>query len=142
MPSPSPCLFPSILRTKEYLPRLARVWNTPDVETHSRKPCSLNLAVHAEMQLDRKEAAMATGQLIENSNSISVLAMVFHFMRVDDVNKQILLASETSLIPLRISRRRVKLLEILKDDDECGISFQEGQHFRIVNNRIWMTNEL
>lgn len=60
----------------------------PDVETHFRKAYSLNLAVHAGMQLDRKEAAMATGQLIENSNSISVLAMVFHFMRVDDVNKQ------------------------------------------------------
>ena len=36
---------------QEYLPRLARIWNTPDVESYFRRACSLNLAVHAEMQL-------------------------------------------------------------------------------------------
>lgn len=38
-------------REEEYLSRLARVWNTADPETHFRRACSLNLVVHAEMQL-------------------------------------------------------------------------------------------
>jgi len=35
----------------------------------------------------------------------------------------------------------VKLLEILKDDNEFGVSFEEGQQFLIVNDRIRVTNE-
>ncbi|KAF1974407.1 hypothetical protein BU23DRAFT_579833 [Bimuria novae-zelandiae CBS 107.79] len=31
--------------------RLARIWNTADPEAHFRRACSLNLRVHAEMQL-------------------------------------------------------------------------------------------
>ena len=38
-------------RTEEYIPRLARVWNVADIETHFRRACSMDLAVHAEMQL-------------------------------------------------------------------------------------------
>ena len=36
---------------KEYLSRLARVWNTADPEMHFRRACPVNLAVHAETQL-------------------------------------------------------------------------------------------
>ncbi|KAL8823912.1 MAG: hypothetical protein Q9191_005451 [Dirinaria sp. TL-2023a] len=36
---------------EEYLSRLARIWNTEDSETYFQKACSLNLTVHAEMQL-------------------------------------------------------------------------------------------
>ncbi|KAH7108966.1 hypothetical protein EDB81DRAFT_704908 [Dactylonectria macrodidyma] len=38
-------------REEEYVSRLARVWNVPDPETHFRNACSLNLSVHAEVQL-------------------------------------------------------------------------------------------
>jgi OTT_1508-like deaminase len=36
---------------KEYLSRLANIWDTADPEAHFRKACSRNLVVHAEMQL-------------------------------------------------------------------------------------------
>jgi len=91
--------------------------------------------------MDREEAAIATGQIIENSNSISVLAMVFHFMRADDVNKQNIVSIRDIYDPSIDFPSWVKLLEILKDDDECGISFQQGQQFLIVNDRIRVTNE-
>ena len=35
----------------------------------------------------------------------------------------------------------VKLLEILKVDDDCGIAFQEGRQVLIVNNQIRVSNE-
>lgn len=35
----------------EHFARLARIWNTADPEAHFRKACSLNLTVHAAMQL-------------------------------------------------------------------------------------------
>ncbi|KAG7402651.1 hypothetical protein Forpi1262_v018918 [Fusarium oxysporum f. sp. raphani] len=38
-------------REEEYIHRLGRVWNAPDPETHFRNACSLNLSVHAEVQL-------------------------------------------------------------------------------------------
>ncbi len=38
-------------REKDYLSRLARVWNTDDPEAYFRRACSINLTVHAEMQL-------------------------------------------------------------------------------------------
>jgi hypothetical protein len=91
--------------------------------------------------MDREEAAIATGQIIENSNSISVLAMVFHVMRADDVNKQNIVSIRDIYDPSIDFPSWVKLLEILKDDDECGIFFQQGQQFLIVNDRIRMTNE-
>ena len=50
---PLTCVLRRVIgsHAEEYLPRLARVWNTPDVESYFRRACSLNLAVHAEMQL-------------------------------------------------------------------------------------------
>lgn len=36
---------------KEFIPRLARIWNTTDAESHFRRACSLDLVAHAEMQL-------------------------------------------------------------------------------------------
>ena len=95
-----------------------------------------------QVTIDRKEEAIATGQLIENSNSISVLAMVFHFMRADDINKQNIVSIRDIFDPSTNFPSWVKLLEILKDDDdEHGVFFQEGQHFLIVNDRIQVTNE-
>lgn len=38
-------------RENEYRARLARVWNTDDAESFFRRACSINLTVHAEMQL-------------------------------------------------------------------------------------------
>lgn len=38
-------------REEVCLSRLARVWNTDDPEVYFRRACSLNLTVHAEMQL-------------------------------------------------------------------------------------------
>ncbi|KAH7113693.1 hypothetical protein B0J13DRAFT_460669, partial [Dactylonectria estremocensis] len=38
-------------REEEYVSRLVRVWNVLDPETHFRNACSLNLSVHAEVQL-------------------------------------------------------------------------------------------
>ncbi|KAL8706065.1 MAG: hypothetical protein Q9201_000858 [Fulgogasparrea decipioides] len=38
-------------REEEYLSRLARIWNTDDPEAYFQRACSLNLTVHAEMQL-------------------------------------------------------------------------------------------
>ena len=90
--------------------------------------------------MDRKEIATATGQLIESGNSISVLTMVFHFMRADDVNKQNIVSMRDIFDPSTNFPSWVKLLEILKDD-ECGVSFQKGQQFLIVNDRIRVTNE-
>ena len=37
--------------------------------------------------IDRKEEAITIRQLIRNSNLILVLAIIFHFMRADDINK-------------------------------------------------------
>ena len=85
---------------------------------------------------DRQEAAIATGQLVENSNWISVLAMVFHSMRAGDVTKQDIVSIRDILDPSTNFPSRLKLLEILKDD-----VFQEGQYFLIVNDRIRVTNE-
>ena len=90
--------------------------------------------------MDRKEIATATGQLIESGNSISVLTMVFHFMRADDVNKQNIVSMRDIFDPSTNFPSWVKLLEILKDD-ECGVSFQKGQQFLIVNDRIRVTNK-
>ncbi|KAI9773664.1 MAG: hypothetical protein M1840_006938 [Geoglossum simile] len=36
---------------KEYISRLASIWDTADPEAHFRRVCSKNLVVHAEMQL-------------------------------------------------------------------------------------------
>ena len=90
---------------------------------------------------DQKEEAITTGKLIENSNSISIPVMVFHFMRADDINKQNIISIRNIFDPYTIFPSWVKLLEILKDDDERGVFFQEGHHFLIVNDRIQVTNE-
>ena len=62
--------------------------------------------------MDRKEAAIATGQLIENSNSISVMTMVFHFMAADDVNKQNIVSMRDIFDPSTEFPSWMKLLEI------------------------------
>ena len=62
--------------------------------------------------IDRNEAAIATGQLIENSNSISVPAMVFHF--IDHSHCLIIFTSseflllENSRDTLRQQKQRLK----------------------------------
>ena len=66
--------------------------------------------------IDRKEAATATRQLIENSNSTSVLAMVLDFMRADDVNKQNLVSMKNISDPSTDFPSWVKLLDIQKYD--------------------------
>lgn len=91
--------------------------------------------------MDQKEAAIATGQPIGNSNSISILAMVFHFMRADDVNKQNIVSVRDIFDPSTEFPSWLKLLEVLKDDDELGVCFNDGQQFLIVNDRIRVTNE-
>lgn len=91
--------------------------------------------------LDTGDVAIVTEQLVNNSNSTSVLAMVFHFMRADDFDKQDIV-SMRDIFDLSINRPSwVKLLEILKVDDDFGIAFQEGQQVLIVNDRIRVSNE-
>ena len=50
---PLSCVLRRVLgdRVEEFVPRLARIWNTTDAETHFRRACSLDLVAHAEMQL-------------------------------------------------------------------------------------------
>jgi hypothetical protein len=48
---------------------------------------------------NRQEAAIATGQVVENSKWISVLAMVFHAMRADDINKHDIISIRDILHP-------------------------------------------
>ncbi len=84
---------------------------------------------------------VVTEQLINNSNSTMVLAMVFHFIRADDFDKQNIV-SMRDIVDLSTNRPSwMKLLEILKADDDFGIAFQEGQQVLIVNNRIRVSNE-
>ena len=91
--------------------------------------------------LGRGDATIVIEQLIDNPNSTSVLAIVFHFMRADSFNKQDIV-SMRDIFDLSTNRPSWgKLLEILKADDAFGIAFQEGQQMLIVNNRIRVSNE-
>ena len=73
------------------------------------------------------DVAMVTEQLINNRNSTSVLAIVFHLMRADDFDKQDIV-SMRDILDLSTNRPSWgKLVEILKADDDFGIAFQEGQ---------------
>lgn len=52
--TPLACVLRRVIggdKLEEFVPRLARVWNTTDAETHFRTACSLDLVAHAEMQL-------------------------------------------------------------------------------------------
>ena len=87
------------------------------------------------------DEAIATEQLINNSNSTSVLAMVLHFMRADELDKQDIV-SMRDIFDLSTNRPSwEKLLEILKADDGFGIAFKEGQQVLMINNQIRVSNE-
>ena len=55
----------------------------------------------------------------------TILAMVFHFMRADDFDKKDIV-SMRDIVDLSTKRPSwVKLLEILKADDDFGVAFQK-----------------
>ena len=56
------------------------------------------------VQLDAGDKAIVIEQLIYNSNSTLVLAMVFQFTKADDFNRQDIVSREISLIFLPIAR--------------------------------------
>ena len=62
------------------------------------------------------ERATATRQFIENSDSISVLAMVFYSMRADDVDKQNIVSMKDISDPSTDFPSWVKLLDLQKYD--------------------------
>lgn len=81
--APLTCVLRRVIgaRTEEHIPRLARVWNIADVETHFRRACSLDLVVHAEMQLisfyDHDQQCKPSFRLIGVSKKSCYLCYMF-----------------------------------------------------------------
>lgn len=47
----------------------------------------LNIIIE-QITINREEAAIVTKQIIKNNNLISILAIIFYFMRTNNINKQ------------------------------------------------------
>lgn len=92
--------------------------------------------------MDMEPVILDTGDVaINKNNSTSVLAIVFHFIQADDLDKQDIVSMRDVFDPSTNRPSWVKLLEILKADDDFGITFQEGQQVLVVNDQIRVSNE-
>ncbi len=91
--------------------------------------------------LNRTGVATPTEWSLTNNSSTSVLTMVFHFIRTDDVNKQGIISMRDIFDPSTNCPSWAKLLEILKTDHDLGVAFKESQEVLMINNQIRVGNE-
>ncbi len=91
--------------------------------------------------LNRTEVATSTEWFLTNNSSISILTMIFHFIRTDDVNKQDIISMRDIFDSSTNCSSWVKLLEILKTDHDLRMTFKESQEVLMINNQIRVNNE-
>ena len=85
--------------------------------------------------------AIPPEQCLGNSDSTPISAMVFHFIRADDANRQDIVSMSDIFDSSANYPSWVNLVEVLKADDNFGLAFTEGREFLMVNNRIRVSNE-
>lgn len=73
------------------------------------------------------------------AKTLPVTEMVFHVMRIGDIERQDIIALGDVFDTHSRSPSWVKLLERLKD--ECGVAFKEAEEFLMVNDRIRVVNQ-
>jgi len=98
-----------------------------------------------EMELsstfDRAVTAIPEEEFWGNIEPNLISAMVFHFRRDDDANRQDIVSMGEILNISTSYPSWTKLVEILKADDDFGLAFKEGRDFLMVNNQIRVGNE-
>lgn len=89
----------------------------------------------------RSMTSLPTNQFWGNSESIPISAMVFHFIRDDNTDRQDIVSMGEIIDSSTDCPSWMKLVDILKADDNFGLAFQEGYEFLLVNNQIRVGNE-
>jgi hypothetical protein len=100
-----------------------------------------NEEIEPSSTFDRAVTTVPIGEVWGNSESTPVSAMVFHFMRDGDANRQDIVSMGEILDISTKYPSWTKLVEILKADDNSGLAFREGHEFLMVNNQIRVGNE-
>lgn len=67
--------------------------------------------------------------------------IVFHFMRANDTRRQDIICMREVIHPSTHGPLWVKLIEILKKDDDFGIAFECRRDFLMINDKIRVGNE-
>lgn len=75
----------------------------------------------------------------DSSNPLPVSEMVFHLIRVDNVDKQDIITLGDIIDAYSRKPSWSMLLEMLKE--EYGIGFKEAKEFLMINDRIKVVNE-
>ncbi len=91
--------------------------------------------------LNRTEVATSTEWFLTNNSSISILTMIFYFIRTDDVNKQDIISMRDIFDSSTNCLSWAKLLEILKTDHDLRMTFKKSQEVLMINNQIRVSNE-
>ncbi len=104
----------------------------------------INLTSYIKIELimlNRTEVVTLTEWFLKNNSSILILTIIFHFIRIDDVNKQDIISMRDIFNSSTNCLSWVKLLKILKTDYDFEMTFKKSQEVLMINNQIHVSNE-